>query len=49
MDNPIPYRIVEIIANRFNVLSNEDIDKELEINFSAEFSYAANIPSHRVR
>lgn len=49
MSNPIPYRIVEIIVNGFNVQSNENLDKNIEINVSTEFSYAVNIPAHRVR
>lgn len=49
MSNPIPYRIVEIIVNGFNVQSDENLDKNIEINVSTEFSYAVNIPAHRVR
>lgn len=49
MSNPIPYRIVEIIVNGFNVQSDENLDKNVEINVSTEFSYAVNIPAHRVR
>lgn len=49
MSNPIPYRIVEIIVNDFNVQSDENLDKNIEINVSTEFSYAVNIPAHRVR
>lgn len=49
MSNPIPYRIVEIIVNDFNVHSDENLDKNIEINVSTEFSYAVNIPAHRVR
>ena len=32
MSNPIPYRIVEIIVNGFNVQSDENLDKNIEIN-----------------
>lgn len=49
MSNPIPYRIIEIIVNGFNVQSDENLDKNIEINVSTEFSYAVNIPAHRVR
>ena len=49
MSNPRPYRIVEIIVNGFNVQSDENLDKNIEINVSTEFSYAVNIPAHRVR